>query len=143
MALQVHLPETAPASTRLNHARQVIRAEAAALELAAQRLDECFVPAVELIRAGTRSTPHQGRRAVALAPSRDRHFPREDFAPFPPAGSLGRKLLKVDAVMREGNDLRLAGADETVRTVFARSRQGGRRTGAVMLVDEEGRLCGL
>ena len=43
---------------------------------------------------------------------------------------LGRKLLKVEAVMRRGADMRLAAADETVRDVFARGRHRGRRTGA-------------
>ena len=45
--------------------------------------------------------------------------------------------------MRRGDELRLAPATETVRAVFARSRLRGRRTGAVMLFDDDGRLCGL
>src|SRR5207253_10099788 len=65
------------------------------------------------------------------------------FAGFHPAGSLGRKLVKVETVMRRGPELRLAGRDETVRAVFARVQRRGRRTGAVMLTDAEGRLCGL
>ncbi len=81
--------------------------------------------------------------ALAFVLSRERDFTHEDFARFHPAGSLGRKLLKVDAVMRRDDELRLAPATETVRTVFARSRLRGRRTGAVMLLDDEGRLCGL
>jgi arabinose-5-phosphate isomerase len=263
MALQVHHPAPAPASTRLGYAREVIRAEAAALDLVAQRLDERFVQAIELIQGSTDSSLRQGRVAITgtgksadvgqkiagtfnstgtrsytleptravhgdlgmvhpddvalvlshsgeseeivrllgplrplvrglialtgnlhgtlarqadvalvygpleevcplgLAPSastttmiavgdalafvlsRERDFTREDFARFHPAGSLGRKLVKVEAVMRAGNELRIAAAAETVRAVFARARQAGRRTGAVMLVDEAGRLCGL
>lgn len=81
--------------------------------------------------------------ALAFVLSRERQFTREDFARFHPAGSLGRKLLEVEAVMRRGEDLRLAPASETVRSVFARARHIGRRTGAVMLLDEAGRLCGL
>jgi arabinose-5-phosphate isomerase len=81
--------------------------------------------------------------ALAFLLSRERDFSREDFARFHPAGSLGRKLLKVEAVMRRGPELRLAAATDTVRTVFAKARQRGRRTGAVMLTDELGRLCGL
>jgi arabinose-5-phosphate isomerase len=81
--------------------------------------------------------------ALAFVLSRERQFTREDFARFHPAGSLGRKLLRVEAVMRRGEDLRLAPAAETVRSVFARARHPGRRTGAVMLLDEGGRLCGL
>jgi arabinose-5-phosphate isomerase len=81
--------------------------------------------------------------ALAFVLSRARDFGHEDFARFHPAGSLGRKLLKVEAIMRRGADLRLAPASETVRTVFARARHRGRRTGALMLLDDAGRLCGL
>ena len=81
--------------------------------------------------------------ALAFVLSRLRDFTHEDFARFHPAGSLGRKLVKVEAIMRRGDDLRLAGCQETVRSVFAHSRRLGRRTGAVMLTDDGGRLCGL
>ena len=81
--------------------------------------------------------------ALAFVLSRLRAFTHEDFARFHPAGSLGRKLLKVDALMRREDDLRLASTTDTVREVFAQVRRRGRRTGAVMLVDTEGRLCGL
>src|SRR5207249_3184341 len=69
--------------------------------------------------------------ALAFVLSRMRDFTREDFARFHPAGSLGRKLLKVDAVMRSGDELRQATARQTVREVFARVGRRGRRTGAV------------
>jgi arabinose-5-phosphate isomerase len=259
MPLQVHQP--ALASDRLAYAQEVVRAEAAALELVAQRLDESFVQAVELIRrhtdrgrgrvvlsgagksadvaqklAGTLNSTgarayvldatravhgdlgmvhpddvalllsHSGeseeivrllgplrslskaligltgnrsgalaRKAdvaivygpleevcpLGLAPSasttamiaigdalafclsREREFSREDFARYHPAGSLGRKLLPIDSLMRQGPELRLASAEETVRAVFAHARLSGRRTGAVMLTDADGRLCGL
>ena len=81
--------------------------------------------------------------ALAFVLSRMREFTREDFARFHPAGSLGRKLLKVDAVMRQGADLRIAAHTETVREVFVNVRRRGRRTGAIMLTGTDGRLCGL
>jgi arabinose-5-phosphate isomerase len=81
--------------------------------------------------------------ALAFVLARMREFTREDFARFHPAGSLGRKLLKVEAVMRQGEELRLAHAEESVRAVFAQPRRKGRRTGAVMLTDAAGRLSGL
>jgi arabinose-5-phosphate isomerase len=81
--------------------------------------------------------------ALAFTLSRERDFSHEDFARYHPAGSLGRKLLKVEAVMRTGPELRVARAGDTVREVFARARQRGRRTGAVLLLDEAGRLAGL
>jgi arabinose-5-phosphate isomerase len=81
--------------------------------------------------------------ALAFALSRLRQFTPEDFARFHPAGSLGRKLLKVEAVMRTGAEMRLADAGRTVRDVFAQVQRVGRRTGAVILTDANGRLCGL
>lgn len=81
--------------------------------------------------------------ALAFVLSRLRNFSREDFARFHPAGSLGRKLVKVEVVMRRGPDLRVADGEATVREVFAQVRMGGRRTGAIMLTDAAGRLCGL
>jgi arabinose-5-phosphate isomerase len=81
--------------------------------------------------------------ALAFVLTRLRDFTREDFARFHPAGSLGRKLLKVEAVMRQADELRLASQDAPVREVFAQGRRRGRRTGAVILVDEAGKLAGL
>jgi arabinose-5-phosphate isomerase len=81
--------------------------------------------------------------ALAFTLSRRRRFNHEDFARFHPAGSLGRKLMKVEAVMRRGGEVRLAPVSATIRAVFAQSALRGRRTGAVMLVDDAGRLRGL
>jgi arabinose-5-phosphate isomerase len=81
--------------------------------------------------------------ALAFVLSSMRQFNHEDFARFHPAGSLGRKLMKVEAVMRRGHDLRWASPDATVREVFAAATLRGRRTGAVLLVDDQGVLQGL
>jgi arabinose-5-phosphate isomerase len=81
--------------------------------------------------------------ALAFVLTTMRQFTHEDFARFHPAGSLGRKLVKVEAVMRRGEDLRLASCQATVREVFGAARRRGRRTGAIMLTDGEGRFCGL
>jgi arabinose-5-phosphate isomerase len=81
--------------------------------------------------------------ALAFVLLQVRGFTEQDFARFHPAGSLGRRFLKVEAIMRHGAELRVADSGETVRRVFARVRRRGRRTGAVMLTDEGGRLCGL
>jgi arabinose-5-phosphate isomerase len=257
MILQVHNPVPRPRDDRLATARQVLRAEAAALEQVAQRLDDSFLQVVDLFHrcpgrivitgtgksadvgqkiAGTFSSTgtrayvldatkalhgdlgmvhpndvalilsHSGESEeilrilgpirqlahavvgltgngnstlaqkadlalvygplteadpLGLAPSTSttamialgdalafvlstmRNFTHEDFARYHPAGSLGRKLLKVEAVMRQGSELRLASCDATVRVVFAQSGQRGRRTGAVMLTDAGGRLRGL
>jgi arabinose-5-phosphate isomerase len=81
--------------------------------------------------------------ALAFVLSRLREFTHEDFARFHPAGSLGRKLMRVENVMRQGQDLRIAPCRHSVREVFAANRRRGRRTGAVMLVDDGGKLVGL
>jgi arabinose-5-phosphate isomerase len=81
--------------------------------------------------------------ALAFVLSRIREFNHEDFARYHPAGSLGRKLMKVDAVMRQGKDIRLAPCTATVREVFGQASLRGRRTGAVMLTDATGRLRGI
>jgi arabinose-5-phosphate isomerase len=81
--------------------------------------------------------------ALAFVLSEMREFKHEDFARFHPAGSLGRKLMKVETLMRHGDGVRLAPHRATVRAVFSQGRGQSRRTGAVMLVDEAGRLRGL
>lgn len=81
--------------------------------------------------------------ALAFALLEQRQFTAEDFARYHPAGSLGRKLATVAEFMRKGSELRIAPATETVREVFARVRHTGRRTGAIILVDAQGKLAGL
>jgi arabinose-5-phosphate isomerase len=81
--------------------------------------------------------------ALAFALLEQRQFTADEFARFHPAGTLGRKLATVADCMRRGDELRVAPATDTVREVFARVRHTGRRTGAIMLVDADGRLAGL
>jgi arabinose-5-phosphate isomerase len=81
--------------------------------------------------------------ALALLVSRMRDFRAEDFALYHPAGSLGRKLLRVEDVMRTGLGLRRARADETVRAVFVRLAGPRRRSGAVLIEDDDERLLGI
>ena len=81
--------------------------------------------------------------ALALLVSRMRDFRAEDFALYHPAGSLGRKLLRVEDVMRTGGKIRRARADETVRDVFVRLAGPRRRSGAVLIEDEAERLLGI
>jgi arabinose-5-phosphate isomerase len=81
--------------------------------------------------------------ALAFVLSDMRQFRAEDFARYHPAGSLGRKLMKVEQVMRRGVEVRTAAATSTVREVFAQPALPRRRTGAVLLVDSAGKLAGL
>ena len=81
--------------------------------------------------------------ALALLVSRMREFTAEDFALYHPAGSLGRKLTRVEEVMRTERQLRRAHVDEPVRSVFVRLAGPRRRSGAVLIVDEHGTLLGI
>lgn len=81
--------------------------------------------------------------ALALVIAQLKNFSPQQFAVYHPGGSLGRKLAHVSDVMRKGTELRIASEETTVREVFMRVEQVGRRTGAVMLVDGDGRLSGL
>jgi arabinose-5-phosphate isomerase len=81
--------------------------------------------------------------ALALLVSRMRDFRAEDFALYHPAGTLGRKLGRVEDLMRTGPQLRRARVEETVRAVFVRLAGPRRRSGAVLVEDENDRLAGI
>jgi len=81
--------------------------------------------------------------AIALITSRLRCFSSDDFARFHPGGNLGRRLAYVDEMMRPLDSCRVASADATVRDVLVCVRQPGRRTGAIMLVDDKNKLVGI
>ncbi|MDX1948636.1 MAG: KpsF/GutQ family sugar-phosphate isomerase [Pirellulaceae bacterium] len=81
--------------------------------------------------------------ALALVISRMRNFTTEDFARFHPGGSLGLKLAKVEEVMRPAETCRVARHDQSVRQALVAQSRPGRRTGAIMIVDESGRLAGI
>lgn len=81
--------------------------------------------------------------ALASVIAQERRFTAEEFAKYHPAGSLGLKLARVESSMRVGEELRIARDDQTVREVFVTGRHAGRRTGAVILVDRDGRLTGI
>jgi arabinose-5-phosphate isomerase len=82
--------------------------------------------------------------ALALTVMKLRHFTSEDFAVFHPAGQLGRKLIRVAEAMtfRKGENLPVADASLTVGEVLASVSRIKRRSGGVILVDLDGKLCG-
>ena len=81
--------------------------------------------------------------ALALVVSEARDFRVQDFAELHPGGSLGRKLAIVNEVMRPVLDCRLASSQTTIRKMLVDVSRPGRRTGAVMLVNAEGKLEGI
>ena len=81
--------------------------------------------------------------ALALTLSAKRHFSRVDFAKNHPAGSLGKALSKVDSILRPLDRCRLANDSLSIRQVFVNTMRPGRRTGAIMLVNDDGALTGV
>jgi arabinose-5-phosphate isomerase len=81
--------------------------------------------------------------ALALVLCQIKGFTPQQFAVFHPGGSLGRKLARVSEIMRKGDEVRIAPDSATIRDVFITLARPGRRTGAVMLVDAQGKLTGL
>ncbi|MCY2931398.1 MAG: KpsF/GutQ family sugar-phosphate isomerase [Planctomycetota bacterium] len=83
--------------------------------------------------------------ALALTVMTMRDFKPEDFAVFHPGGSLGRKLIKVEEVMssRKGQALPLVSEALTVGEAMAEAEAIPRRTGAMLVVDDDGRLAGI
>lgn len=81
--------------------------------------------------------------ALALVVSEAKGFMPQHFAQFHPGGSLGQKLKPVIEVMRPRDQLRIASDQETVRNVITSAAKPGRRTGAILLVDEAGKLTGI
>lgn len=81
--------------------------------------------------------------ALALVVSQRKQFSPQQFAQFHPGGSLGRRLKHVRDAMRTAGDLRIESQHATIREVFRNLQHSGRRTGAVMLVADDGTLAGL
>ncbi len=83
--------------------------------------------------------------ALALTAMEMRQFTPEDFAAFHPAGNLGRKLLKVEEAMIQSSDRRFQAVDDalSLADALAQAEGSGRRAGALLLVDGQGRLSGI
>lgn len=83
--------------------------------------------------------------ALALTVMRMRNFQPEDFAAFHPAGSLGRKLMKVEEAMLRDQDDRLAIVhdDLSLGEALRQAERSRRRVGAMLLVDSTGHLSGI
>lgn len=80
---------------------------------------------------------------IALLASQLRSFSPQDFARFHPGGSLGRKLAEVNQIMRPLDSCRVASKETTIRSAMVTASKSGRRTGAVMLTQQDGSLAGI
>ena len=83
--------------------------------------------------------------ALALSVMKLRNFSSEDFALFHPAGQIGRKLIRVKEAMtfRRGENLPVASDQLTVGQVLHEVSTIKRRSGAVVLIDNRGKLSGI
>jgi arabinose-5-phosphate isomerase len=81
--------------------------------------------------------------ALALVTSQRRGFGPTDFATFHPGGSLGRQLALVEDVMRPITLCRVSSDRMTVRETYIDTAGPSRRSGAILLVDEQGSLSGI
>ena len=81
--------------------------------------------------------------ALALVVSGLRGFGPEHFARYHPGGSLGLKLSQVEDAMRPIAQCRVASDSHRVRDVFVQASRPGRRSGAIMLQNEQGVLSGI
>ena len=84
--------------------------------------------------------------ALALTVMDMRSFTPEDFAAFHPAGALGLRILRVHEVMtfRPGERLNLVSDTLSLRNALtAAEANASRRSGAMLLVDDDGRLSGI
>jgi arabinose-5-phosphate isomerase len=79
--------------------------------------------------------------ALALAVLKRRGFGPEDYALYHPGGSLGRKLMKVEEVMRRGARCPIIEATRTVREALLSITEA--RAGAISVIDAEGQLVGI
>jgi arabinose-5-phosphate isomerase len=83
--------------------------------------------------------------ALALSVMKLRQFTAEDFSVFHPAGQIGRKLIKVGEAMtfRLGENLPVTSDRLTVGQVLREVSSVKRRSGAVILVDDAGKISGI
>ncbi len=83
--------------------------------------------------------------ALVLGVMSKRNFSAEDFAAFHPAGSLGRKLLRVREVMsfKIGENLAVVRDTVILRQAMEMEELPGRRAGAMIVIDGQGLLAGI
>jgi arabinose-5-phosphate isomerase len=83
--------------------------------------------------------------ALALSVMKLRQFTAADFAVFHPSGQIGRQLIKVREAMtfRIGENLPVASDRLTIKEVLVKVSSIKRRSGAVILVDDAGKMSGI
>ncbi len=81
--------------------------------------------------------------ALAMVVQHERGFSRADYARFHPAGDLGRRLTRVEEIMRHGAEMPAVPSGSSVsQTLLVMSRAPG-RPGAALVTDADGKLAGI
>jgi len=82
--------------------------------------------------------------ALAFTLMKARNFSVEDYVRFHPGGSLGAKLMTVEQSMmfKQGEKQPVAAVSDTIQQMLEKTKDV-KRHGAVMIVDEDGRLAGI
>jgi len=82
--------------------------------------------------------------ALAFTVMKARNFSVEDYVRFHPGGSLGAKLMTVEQSMmfKPGEKLPIAKVTDTVKQLLEKT-SNVKRHGAVMVVDQHGKLAGI
>lgn len=80
--------------------------------------------------------------ALAMEVLKARHFSPEGFARFHPGGNLGRSLMRVEEVMRQGEALPIVPAGTSLARAVEVMTSTPQRPGAVIISDAEGRFAG-
>jgi arabinose-5-phosphate isomerase len=81
--------------------------------------------------------------ALAMVVLDERGFSREDYARYHPAGALGRKLMRVEEIMRKDAELPLVKEIDSLADVLLTMTQTPGKPGAALVIDGDGRLCGI
>jgi arabinose-5-phosphate isomerase len=81
--------------------------------------------------------------ALAMVVLSERNFGREDYALYHPAGSLGRRLLRVSEVMRKGAELPLCPQGTSLAEVLRVMGATPGRPGAALITGAQEKLVGI
>jgi len=107
-------------------------------------LGECLEAGLDGLAPSTTTTAMLALGdALTLVVSEQRGFSRDQFARYHPAGNLGRQLAGVCEFMRPLEECRIAHEALSLREVLVSVSRPGRRTGAIMLTNDNGQLAGI
>ncbi len=79
--------------------------------------------------------------ALAMTLLVEKGFKEEDFAGLHPGGGLGKRLLRVEALMHSGQEMPRVGAATRLRAVVA--EMSGKGLGMTCVIGDDGRLAGV